>query len=85
MAKLFLVVTIFLFCGCAALTGAYQDIKDNPVGFHQEAQEVGDAIKIILPDGSVPGGAVGIGIGYAIAFLRRVYVNAKRKKTDEIA
>ncbi len=77
-----ILILVICITGCAAMRATVSDIKGNPKAFRAEAEEIGNAIKPGLP-AAIPVG-VGTGIGYALAFFRRLYVNMKKKESKEM-
>lgn len=77
---LFIFIVFVLLCGCYAVKGALEDIREDPVGYKEEAEQIAVIVKPALP-GAIPVGAA-VAVGYALAFLRRVFVNLKKKEVE---
>lgn len=76
-------LAILIVSGCAALRDTVSGIKDDPAAFQQEAAEITGALQVI--GGPVMPVALPalIGIGYGMAFLRRLYVNWRKREAEE--
>jgi len=72
-------ISLLVMVGCAATKATIADIKADPEGFKNEAQDITTGIGTAFP--LLPT-AAGVGIGYGIAFLRRLYVNLRKKKAE---
>ena len=72
---LILILLVVLLCGCAAVLETIGGIKKDPAGFQKEAQANTIALNLLFPIGGAA-----VGAGYGLAFLRRLYVNRKRKE-----
>lgn len=70
---------VFVFAGCAAFKATVDGVRTNPEAFKVEAAPISTAARSALP--GLPEAAY-IGIGYATAFLRRLYRNMKKKETE---
>jgi len=79
---LLIVALAVLLVGCVPLRATVADIAADPSGFAADSQAITNAVAGDLP--SLPY-AVGVGIGYGLAFLRNLYKNAKRKKAKKSA
>ena len=72
---IFLALVVTLLAGCATFKETIKGIAADPSGYALEATNTADTVKGTVPE--LPYG-ICIGIGYAISFFRRWYVNIKK-------
>ena len=78
-----LVMIPLLVAGCLALKDTVRGIKDDPGAFQQEASEITGALQVIGGPVMPVALPVLVGIGYRVAFLRRLYVNWRKQEAEE--
>lgn len=80
----FLIIALLplLISGCAAFKATTAEIREDPASFQAEAAQITTGVNAVAQPFGLPA-TVGVVLGYAMAFSRRLYVNWRKEEAKK--